>query len=182
MNPIVEEMLSILESSESDTELKHYGIKRRSGRYPWGSGEDGYQRGMDFYARYEALKKKGFSDKDIARELGMLDKDGNPSTGILRMERAYAKDLRNIYNIERARSLAEDGKGPTEIAKIMGVSRESTVRGWLDPGFEERTLKATNTAEFLQDMIYESEHGMIDVGKGAHIKLGLTETRTYAFT
>ena len=58
----------------------------------------------------------------------------------------------------------------------MGV-RESTVRGWLDPGFEERTLKATNTAMFLQDRLLESEHGMIDVGKGAHIQLGLTETR-----
>ena len=24
-----------------DEELMHYGIKRRSGRYPWGSGDDG---------------------------------------------------------------------------------------------------------------------------------------------
>ena len=174
MNPVVEEMLSILEGDENT--LMHYGVKRRSGRYPWGSGKDGYQRGMDFYARYEELKNRGFSDKDIARELGMLDKNGEPSTGILRMEKAYAKDMRNIYNIERAKSLAADGKGPTEIGREMGV-RESTVRGWLDPGFEERTLKATNTAMFLQDMIESSEHGMIDVGKGAAIQLGLTETR-----
>ena len=25
------------------SELKHYGIPRRSGRYPWGSGENPYQ-------------------------------------------------------------------------------------------------------------------------------------------
>ena len=48
MNPVAEEMNDI---------LMHYGIKRRSGRYPWGSGEDPYQHGRDFLARIEELKK-----------------------------------------------------------------------------------------------------------------------------
>lgn len=29
--------------SKSDADVLHFGIKRRSGRYPWGSGERPYQ-------------------------------------------------------------------------------------------------------------------------------------------
>ena len=36
-------------------ELEHYGILRKSGRYPWGSGEDPYQRGMTFYKMVDEL-------------------------------------------------------------------------------------------------------------------------------
>ena len=50
MNPIAEEMNDI---------LIHYGIRRRSGRYPWGSGEDPYQHERDFLGRIEELKKSG---------------------------------------------------------------------------------------------------------------------------
>lgn len=50
MNPIVEEMNDI---------LIHYGMPRRSGRYPWGSGENPYQHSIDFLGRIETLKKVG---------------------------------------------------------------------------------------------------------------------------
>ena len=32
-----------------DDELYHYGTPRHSGRYPWGSGENPYQRNQDYY-------------------------------------------------------------------------------------------------------------------------------------
>lgn len=38
--------------------LMHYGTKRHSGRYPWGSGKDPYQHTRDLLARVELLKKK----------------------------------------------------------------------------------------------------------------------------
>lgn len=44
MNPIAEEM------------LMHYGMPRRSGRYPWGSGDNPYQHSGDFLSRVEELK------------------------------------------------------------------------------------------------------------------------------
>ena len=53
MNPIAEEMHIVMEDSD---ELKHYGMPRRSGRYPWGSGENP-QRNGDFLSRVEELKK-----------------------------------------------------------------------------------------------------------------------------
>lgn len=46
MNPIAEEM------------LMHYGMPRRSGRYPWGSGDNPYQHSGDFLSRVEELKSR----------------------------------------------------------------------------------------------------------------------------
>ena len=45
----------------SNGSLKHYGMPRRSGRYPWGSGENPYQRYKDFRARVLELKQKGIA-------------------------------------------------------------------------------------------------------------------------
>ena len=60
MNQVVEEMLGILEGDENI--LMHYGMPRRSGRYPWGSGKDPYQRTRDFLSRVEELKKNGWQE------------------------------------------------------------------------------------------------------------------------
>lgn len=45
MDPIVDDI------------LMHYGVKRRSGRYPWGSGENPYQHGGDFLAVWKNLRR-----------------------------------------------------------------------------------------------------------------------------
>ena len=52
---------------EHDDVLIHYGTPRHSGRYPWGSGENPYQRTDDFLSRVEKLKKEGLSDTEIAK-------------------------------------------------------------------------------------------------------------------
>ena len=46
----------------TDNELMHYGMPRRSGRYPWGSGKDPYQRTGDFLGRIDELKKQGWTE------------------------------------------------------------------------------------------------------------------------
>ena len=53
------EMIS--DEEDQKEELEHYGTPRHSGRYPWGSGENPYQRYADFLGNYEKLKKKLFS-------------------------------------------------------------------------------------------------------------------------
>ena len=62
MNPIAKEIASYYGCGSDDEFLEHYGIKRRSGRYPWGSGEDPYQHSGDFLSRVEELKKSGMSE------------------------------------------------------------------------------------------------------------------------
>ena len=52
-------------------ELMHYGMPRRSGRYPWGSGEDPYQHSGDFMNRVNELRKQGVKEVDIAKMVGV---------------------------------------------------------------------------------------------------------------
>ena len=170
MNTVVEEMLQYL----PDDVLMHYGMPRRSGRYPWGSGEDPYQRNGDFLARVNELKKQGLKESQVAERLGILGPDGKPSSGKLRTQIALAKDERALYQIARAKSLKADGKGPTEIGREMGVS-ESTVRGWLDTKHEANAAAAFGTAKFIRNQI--KKKGMIDVGADVERELGISKNK-----
>lgn len=174
MSVIIEDD-DMLDFSEYDY-LMHIGVKRRSGRYPWGSGEEPYQHGMDFLARYEKLKKEGKSDTEIAKELNMLNDKGEPSTGILRLEKKYANDMRKIHQMQRAQSLKDDGLGPTEIGRKMGIN-ESSVRALLDPGAQGRATLAAKTADFLRDQC--DKKGMIDVGVNVEKELSSMDLTSY---
>ena len=72
--------------------LKHYGTPRHSGRYPWGSGEEPYQRSGDFLSRYETLISEGNTESEVAEYMGFLDpKTGIPQTSNLRAQVSLAK-------------------------------------------------------------------------------------------
>ena len=158
MNPIAEDI------------LVHYGIKRRSGRYPWGSGEDPHQHGSrDFLGRIEELKKQGWTEtpENIKKEFGL-------TTTQYRVEKSLAKDNRRMLNVAKAKSMAEDGKTPTEIGKEMGVN-ESTVRSWLNSQSEARMKQAQETANFIRDQI--ETKGMIDIGTGVEQELRISKEK-----
>ena len=176
MNRVVEEMKAILEDRENY--LEHYGIKRRSGRYPWGSGEDPYQHGQDFLGRVDELRKQGFTytdengkkwagDTAIAKSLGL-------STTQFRTEIGIARDERRMLQAARAKSLKEDGLGATEIGRQMNLP-ESTVRSLLNEKSEAKMKEAKNTADFIKKQI--DERGMIDVGSGTEIELNISKER-----
>lgn len=176
MNPIADEITSYLGSAQlSDEEfLKHYGVPRRSGRYPWGSGEDPYQHGgPDILARVEKLKAKGWKDtpENIKKEFGI-------SSTEYRKEMALARNQRQTAKIQTAIRLRDkEGLGATDIAKIMGVKNESTVRGWFEQHEKGKIYQAQQTADFLKKRLDESKHGMIDVGKDAEIHLGISRDK-----
>ena len=48
---------------EYEGELSHIGIAKRSGRYPWGSGQDPYQRSKGFKAYMDDMKAKGLTER-----------------------------------------------------------------------------------------------------------------------
>jgi hypothetical protein len=61
---------SYIISEEAHNYLEHYGIKRKSGRYPWGSGhdDDDYAgRSRDFLGMVNDLRRKGLKDPEIAK-------------------------------------------------------------------------------------------------------------------
>ncbi len=153
MNPIQEDI------------LMHYGVKRRSGRYPWGSGDNPYQHGGDFLSRVEELQRLGKSEKEIAQEIGL-------STTDLRMQVRVAKHERRALQADRARSLRDDGKTLDEIASIMGFKNDSSVRALLNENTAENKNKARATAEILKKEL--AEKGALDVGTGVERTLGVS--------
>ena len=150
---------------DDNQQLVHYGVKRRSGRYPWGSGENPFQHGGDFLARVEQLQSQGKSEKEIADELKM-------STTDLRMQVRVAKHERRMVLADRAKSLRDDGKTLDEIAKIMGYNNDSSVRALLNENTASNKNKAWQTAEVLKKEL--AEKGALDVGSGAERELGVS--------
>ena len=145
--------------------LMHYGVKRRSGRYPWGSGDNPYQHGGDFLSRVEELQLLGKSEKEIANEMGL-------STTDLRMQVRVAKHERRALQADRARSLREDGKTLDEIASILGYANDSSVRALLNENTATNKNKARATAEILKKEL--AEKGALDVGAGVERELGIS--------
>jgi len=164
--------------------LQHYGIKRRSGRYPWGSGEDPYQRTGDFLSRVEELRKQDFKytdekgktwtgDTAIAKHMGLTTSQFRTEIGLVQAER-------RMIEVARAKSLKADGLGYSEIGRKMGLN-ESTVRSLLDSKSEERMNRAKETADFLRarSEAFKAEDGlgMIDVGKGAELEFRISREK-----
>lgn len=159
MNPIAEDINSLM----------HYGVPKRSGRYPWGSGDDAYQHNIDFLGRIEQLKKQGWTEtpENIKKEFGL-------STTQYRSQKAIANNERRMLDVARAKSLKEDGLGYTEIGRKMGIN-ESSVRSLLNERSEAKMNQAKQTANFLKEQI--KEKGMIDVGAGVERELNVSREK-----
>ena len=149
--------------------LMHYGMPKRSGRYPYGSGENPYQHSGDFLSRIEQLKKEGWSEtpENIMKEFGL-------TTTQYRTEKRLATHERRMLDVARAKSLREDGLGYTEIGREMGMS-ESTIRSLLNQHSESRMNAAKKTADFLREQI--NTKGMIDVGAEVERELGVSREK-----
>lgn len=162
---VIDEMVGILNGDEDI--IMHYGMPRRSGRYPWGSGKDPYQRTRDFISRVDELKAKGWKEtpENIKEEFGL-------TTTEYRIEQKIAKDYRRTLNVSKAKSLREDGLSNSEIGRRMGVN-ESTVRSWFNADSEARMNGARNTANILKEHV--DKKGMIDVGSGVELELNISK-------
>lgn len=172
MNPTVKDILDYYYgktmSVSVDELLMHYGMPRRSGRYPWGSGEHPYQRTDDFLARVGELESEGKTEKQVAEALGLTSTQ-------LRAQKALAKDERRALEVATAKSLREHGYSLKAIADKMGFKNDSSVRSLLNEGSEKRMNQAKNTAEHLKKLV--EEKGMIDVGAGVERELGVSKEK-----
>jgi hypothetical protein len=142
-----------------DDYLMHYGILRRSGRYPWGSGKDPNQRSQTFLDILEGHKKAGLSDKEIA---SLYDEPDHPFTvSDLRETRTKAIHVQKQDQIRTAQALKDKGMGFSEIGRQMNAN-ESTIRSLLAPGRQEKLNQLQNTADMIRRQVEEKD--MIDVG------------------
>ena len=175
MNPIEKDIRSYYGISTSENILEHYGTKRHSGRYPWGSGDNPYQHSGDFLSRVETLKKQGLSEKDILESINnTLPKEYQMGLTEFRIAKQKAGHDRKALEYEQIASLKKDGLGWTEIANKLGMS-ESSVRSKYNGGIGEKASQAEKIAETLKKEV--DKKGMVDISEGANLTLGVSESK-----
>lgn len=147
--------------------LEHYGIPRKSGRYPWGSGDNPYQSGQSFLSALETHSKPGMTNAQIAKAMGMTT-----NKMIARKTVAIAEE--RAANRALAQRLKDKGYSNVAVGKRMGVG-ESTVRSWLDDARAMRNDELFHVRDMLREAIDRGD--IIDVGVGVERHLGITNTK-----
>lgn len=144
-----------------DDFLEHYGTPRKSGRYPWGSGENPYQHNPNFLSYVRSMKADGYSETEIAKAMGI-------STTEFRKIKTLAVTEERQTNIARCVRLKEHGYSDAKIAEMTGLP-VSTVRDYLDPSKNLRAHRIDNVSNYLKDQV--DSKGIIDIGPG--VELGI---------
>lgn len=147
-----------------EASLAHYGTPRRSGRYPWGSGEQPFQNVDSFLGHIKSLKDKGMSETEIAAALGV-------TTTQLRAHRSIAKNEKRQADIGMAQRLKDDGWSNVAIGERMGIN-ESSVRSLLAPGAKDKADVLMATGNMLKDQV--AQKGYIDVGSSVERHIGVS--------
>lgn len=151
----------------ADDELAHYGILRRSGRYPWGSGGTPEENHRSFLGYVKGLESKGLSEKDIAKGFDI-------PIARLRALRAIAVNEVRKADATQALRLKEKGMSNVKIGERMGIN-ESSVRSLLDPALAAKRDVLVNTANMLADKIKDGS--FLDIGLGTANQLGISSTK-----
>jgi len=147
--------------------LKHIGTPRHSGRYPWGSGDDPYQHGEDLSGYVRAMRKKGYSEVEIAKSRGMNTRELRSQITIER-NKTYAARQAMAYRLK------EKGYSNSAIAKRMGIN-DHTVADLLEPSRKYKQDVAKTIADNLEKEVNENRY--LDVGSGVETWLGVSGTK-----
>lgn len=147
--------------------LKHYGILRRSGRYPWGSGSTENVRNKGFLDYVDNLKSQGLSEKEIADGVGISIAD-------LRAARSIASNQQKQAKITQAVRYKDKGMSNVAIGTRMGIN-ESSVRALLSASQKEAKDILQTVANTLREHVLRK--GAIDVGSGVENHLGIAATK-----
>ena len=158
--------------------LQHYGRSVMegapgvgSGRYPLGSGEAAYQRQKNFRTTVASLRKAGMSQEQIAKHLQFKN------TSELRARISKNKEEVHAYEVAMAKKLKAKGMSTTAIAERMykDKKKESTVRNLLAEGNAHKDKIFEATTKALKEEL--ETHPYLDVGVGAELYLGVSQTR-----
>lgn len=153
--------------NEEEHTLMHYGILRKSGRYPWGSGHTPAERSKTFFSARDELRRQGLSDTEIAEGWGM-------NTQQLRDTVTIAKSAKKAADITTAQRLANRGYSNTAIGDKMGIN-ESSVRALRKPGEMAKLEVLRSTANVLREQVGPESY--VDIGVGSEHWLGISKTK-----
>lgn len=150
-----------------DDYLAHYGILRKSGRYPYGSGGPEYANNKDFLGYVAKLQKDGMTEAEIAKGMGI-------NTSQLRAAKSIARNEERQANINMAQRLKEKGLSNIAIGKRMDIG-ESQVRALLEPGVKDKADVLASTTKMLKDEVAKKKY--IDIGTGVENQLSISQTK-----
>ena len=155
----------------------HEGMIPHSGRFPYGSGPNAYQRHQDFLSTYMRESMKGTPPKEIAEKLGCYDKYKNPSIKLMRQLLSIARNEDREVRLNKVLEYHKQGLGATEIAVKMGMnkSQENTIRNWIDQAEERKASLTKDTANKLKEFVDKYEY--VDISSGCEHLLGVNANR-----
>lgn len=154
--------------SDEDYYLAHYGILRRSGRYPWGSGGPERASNKGFLDMVADFKRAGMTDVEIAQALKI-------STTQLRAAKSIAKNEQKAADIATAVKYKEHGLSNVAIGEKMGIN-ESSVRSLLADNAKDKSDRLELVSNVLKEQV--DTRGFIDVGTGVEYdpRIGVSRT------
>ena len=148
-------------------DLFHTGVKRKSGRYKWGSGEHPYQH-EPWFMGWKELADKGMKESEIAKHFHMSLKE-------FRYRKSYAENAEKAAMIAHVKEMRFTRQmSPKAIGEKLGIS-VSTVNKYLDPVIEANNRKTHDLAEALAKSVDEKH--WVDIGKGVNVALGVKQTK-----
>lgn len=145
--------------------LEHYGILRKSGRYPWGSGKTQSAQNRSFLDTIDDLKRQGMTESEIARGFGM-------TTTQLRSIKTIAINEQTQAKVNQAQRLKEKGYSNVAIGERMGIN-ESSVRSLLAPGKKDKLDILKATSDMLRDQVEKKKY--LDIGRGVELSLPISD-------
>ncbi len=154
-----------------EDELYHYGMPRRSGRYPWGSGENPYQHDGGFLGCINDIKKQSpsISESELAAAMGMSVRE-------MRARKSLAIEEKKMAEYSQIKKMRDnDQMSYGAIAKELGYPNESSVRNIYNKDLEGKKSEAKETAAFIKKQI--DEKGIIDIGEGVERELGISKEK-----
>lgn len=147
--------------------LAHYGILRKSGRYPWGSGGPEIASNKSFLGYVAQLQKSGLTEAEVAEGMGI-------NTTQLRAAKSIARNEERQENINMAQRLKDKGLSNVAIGERMNLP-ESSVRALLVPGVKDKADILTSTSNMLKDEVKNKQY--LDIGTGVEHQLGISSTK-----
>jgi hypothetical protein len=157
--------------------LRHEGVLRKSGRYPWGSGANPEQRGRSFKAHVADLQAKGMTPTEIAKAFSGVDADGKEykmTTTQLRALTSISNDAIKRAEIREVAKYKEKGLSNVAIGDKMGKN-ESSVRALIAASEKDDKDAILTTADIVRNQVEEKK--FIDFGAGTANHLGVSNER-----
>lgn len=153
--------------------LLHYGTKRRSGRYKWGSGLNPYQHELfGFLDTIDNMRAEGKSDKEIAASMGL-------STTQMRAKVTLANREEKRVRMLMIEDMHKEGLNNVEIAKQLDIS-EASVRNYLKKNTNEgvKETMLDSTADMLKRSLDKNPY--LDIGAGVERQIGISKEKLRA--